>query len=68
MTHSNIEHAQGLVDTQRLLGKTVATIKAEYSNLCIVFTDGSTLDVFAASERWPDEDACAIACDVDVCN
>jgi hypothetical protein len=42
----------------------VATVKAEYSNLRIVFTDGSMLDVFQANERWPDQDACAIACDV----
>lgn len=68
MNRSDLEHAEGLKSAQRLLGKTVATIKAEYSNLCIVFTDGSTLNVLAARERWPDMDACAIACDVDLSN
>lgn len=64
MTNSDLEHAKGLEDTQCLVGKTVATISAEYACLSIVFTDGSTLKVVQGNERWPDLDACAIACEV----
>jgi len=61
---SDKEHAKGLKATQGLVGKTVATVEAEYSRLFIVFTDGSTLKVVQGNERWPDLDACAIACEV----
>lgn len=65
MTFWRAQQRRDIDSMQSMVEKTVASVVAEDSSLRVTFTDGSTLTVIAARERWPEADACELSCKVD---